>query len=192
MPRTPRTHLAFPLVGERVLLRPFEQADAAAAHGIYGDAAVMRYVGDGEAVSPATTTQMITDYRRHQGERGFAFRAVIDRGTGGLIGDAGLEVTRFGTELGYTLARDAWGRGLATEAAQLCVDAAFGPLDISRLVAVADVENPVSARVLEKLGFALAGTVTAYGRPHRRFALHRNGRLRDDRHLDDLHREDRS
>lgn len=183
MPRTPRTSLVFPLVGERVLLRPFEQVDAAAAHGIYGDAVVMRYVGDGKAVSPATTTQMITDYRRHQSEHGLAFWAVIDRGTGGLIGDAGLEVTRFGIELGYTLARAGWGRGLATEAAQLCVDAAFGPLDIPRLVAVADAENPASARVLEKIGFAAAGTVTAYGRPHRRFALPRS-----DQHADGLHR----
>ncbi|MGP9845027.1 GNAT family N-acetyltransferase [Brachybacterium sp. 107] len=172
--RTSRTPLAFPLVGERVLLRPFEQTDAAAAHRIYGDPEVMRHVGAGGAVSPGTTAQMITDYRHHQVEHGFAFWAVIDRGTGSLIGDAGLEVTRFGTELGYTLARDAWGRGLATEAAQLCVDAALGPLNISRLVAVADVANPVSARVLEKIGFAPAGTVTAYGRPHRRFVRDRD------------------
>lgn len=172
-PRAPRQPLAFPLVGDRVLLRPFEQADAAAAHRIYGDPEVMRYVGDGRAVSPRTTAQMITDYRRHQHENGFAFWAMIDRATGGLIGDAGLEITRFGTELGYTLARAAWGRGLATEAAQLCVDAAFGPLDIPRLVAVADAENPASARVLEKLGFTAQGTAAAYGRPHRHYALRR-------------------
>lgn len=174
MPRAPRpsrTPLIFPLVGERVLLRPIELDDAAAAHGIYGDPEVMRFVGAGGAVSPGTTAQMITDYRRHQREHGFAFWAVVDRGTDALIGDAGLELTRFGIELGYTLARTAWGRGLATEAAQLCVDAAFGPLDIPRLVAVADDENPASARVLQKLGFLPAGTVTAYGRPHRRYKL---------------------
>ena len=114
---------------------------------------------------------MITDYRRHQHEHGFAFWAVMDRGSGELIGDAGLEVTAYGVELGYTLARDAWGRGLATEAAQLCVDAAFGPLDIPRLVAVADVENPASARVLEKLGFLRQGREAAFGRPHHVFEL---------------------
>ncbi|MGP5304256.1 GNAT family N-acetyltransferase [Brachybacterium alimentarium] len=185
--------LDFPLLGERVLLRPFAPGDAPAAHGIYGDPEVMRYVGAGEAATPDTTEQMIADYRRHQREHGFAFWAVIERSTGRLIGDAGLEVTRFGTELGYTLARDAWGRGLATEAAALCVEAAFGPLGLSRLVALADVENPASSRVLEKLGFrpdaapdeiatdigspdaaahswaSPPGTVIVYGRPHRRF-----------------------
>lgn len=190
--------LDFPLLGERVLLRPFAPGDAPAAHGIYGDPEVMRYVGAGEAATPDTTEQMIADYRRHQREHGFAFWAVIERSTGRLIGDAGLEVTRFGTELGYTLARDAWGRGLATEAAALCVEVAFGPLGLSRLVALADVENPASSRVLEKLGFrpdaapdeiatdvgspdadvpdadahswaSPPGTVIVYGRPHRRF-----------------------
>lgn len=166
--------LAFPLLGERVLLRPVEVDDAPTLQSVYGDPEVMRHVGEGGAVTPGTTAQMIADYRRHQHEHGFAFWAVIDRGSGALIGDAGLEITRFGHELGYTLARAAWGQGLATEAAQLCVDAAFGPLDLRRLVAVADIENPASARVLRKLGFVPAGTVAAYGRPHQRFVLERD------------------
>ncbi|WP_394214037.1 GNAT family N-acetyltransferase [Brachybacterium vulturis] len=160
-----------PLLSDRVLLRPFEEADAAAAHRVYGDAEVMRYVGAGGAVSRETTSEMITDYRRHEAEHGFAFWAVLDRGSGELIGDAGLEVTDHGTELGYTLARRWWGRGLATEAAQLCIEAAFGPLELPRLVSLADVENPASARVLEKLGFLHRGLTTVFGRPHHCFAL---------------------
>lgn len=163
--------LTFPLLGDRVLLRPFETADAAAAHGIYGDAEVMRYVGEGGAVRPEETARMLAEYRRHQAAHGFAVWAVLDRGTGELIGDAGLEITVHGIELGYTLAHAAWGRGLATEAAQLCVDAALGPLELSPLVALTDVENPGSARVLEKLGFTPEGMVTAFGRPHRRYLL---------------------
>ena len=114
---------------------------------------------------------MIVGYRRHQREHGFAFWAVVDRGSGALIGDAGLEVTEHGVELGYTLARTAWGQGLATEAARLCVAAAFGPLELPRLVALADVENPASARVLETIGFLHAGRSVAFGRPHHAFEL---------------------
>lgn len=163
--------LRFPLLGERVLLRPFVPADAAAAHTVYGDPEVMEHVGEGGAVTSEETAQMIADYRRHQDEHGFAFWAVIDRGTGELIGDAGLEHTAHGVELGYTLARSAWGRGLATEAARLCIAATFGPLGLRRLVAQADLGNPASVRVLEKLGFRRDGVVTAYGRPHHRLTL---------------------
>lgn len=165
--------LDFPLRGRRVQLRPFQVADARAAHRVYGDAEVMRWVGEGRAATVAESAAMIADYGRHQLVHGFGFWAVVDGESGTLIGDAGLERTRNGVELGYTLARAWWGRGLATEAAQLCVAAAFGPLGLSTLVALADEENPASARVLGKLGFAADGTVLAYGRPHRRFTLAR-------------------
>lgn len=53
----------------------------------------MRHVGEGGACSREETVQMIEGYRRHQHEHGFAFWAVVERGTGELIGDAGLEIT---------------------------------------------------------------------------------------------------
>lgn len=165
----PAVPLAFPLLAERVLLRPFEQSDAPAAHAVYGNEEVMRYVGEGGAVGPEQTARMISEYRRHQQEHGFAFWAVVERESGILIGDAGLEVTEHGVELGYTLARPWWGRGLATEAARLCLAAAAGPLARPRLVALADVENPASAHVLEKIGFCGAGRRTAFGRTHHCF-----------------------
>lgn len=163
--------LSFPLRGERIALRPFEDTDLEAAHRVYGDAEVMRHVGAGGPVSREVSAAMIAGYRAHQARHGYAFWAVIERGTGELIGDAGLEVTEHGVELGYTLARPWWGRGLATEAARLCLRAALGPLELPRLVALADVDNPASARVLEKLGFLHRGTRTAFGRPHHCFEL---------------------
>ncbi|MDN6401278.1 MAG: GNAT family N-acetyltransferase, partial [Brachybacterium sp.] len=97
--------LSFPLLGRRVLLRPFETADAPAAHAVYGDEEVMRHVGEGGAVPLEETARMIAGYRRHQHEHGYGFWAVVDRGSGELIGHAGLEVTAQGVEVGYTLAR---------------------------------------------------------------------------------------
>lgn len=163
--------LDFPLRGDRLELRPFEVSDLEAALRIYGDPEVMRHVGEGGAVGREEAARMLADYRAHQDRHGFAFWAVFERRSGELIGDAGLEVTGEGVELGYTLARSAWGKGLATEAAQLCVQAAFGPLALPRLVALAAVENSASARVLEKLGFTPGPRIPAYGRPHRRFTL---------------------
>lgn len=165
--------LDFPLRGDRLDLRPFVEADLEAMHRVYGDPEVMRHVGEGGAVTAEESARMLAAYREHQADHGFAFWAVCDRSTGTLIGDAGLEVTADGVELGYTLARAWWGRGLATEAARLCVAAAFGPLELPRLLAVADVDNPASARVLTRLGFLEDAEVIAYGRAHRRFVLER-------------------
>lgn len=167
----------FPLRGERVLLRPFDASDVAAIHDVYGDPEVMRFVGDGHPATTDRTAAMIAGYRQHQAEHGFAFWAVLDAADGTVIGDAGLEITSHGVELGYTLGRAHWGRGLATEAAGLCVEAAFGPLDLPRLVALVDRRNPASVHVLEKLGFRPDGEVIAFGRPHRRLALGRPVRI---------------
>jgi len=74
-------------------------------------------------------------------------------------------------ELGYTLRRDRWGRGYATEAAQACLEAGLARLDVARIVAVVDEENLRSSRVAERLGMAVVDTVDVHGRPHRLFAF---------------------
>ena len=70
------------------------------------------------------------------------------------MGEAGLQLLEAGpdVELGYTLARAAWGRGYATEAARAVLRWAFAGLRLPRVVAVADPANTASLRVLEKLG----------------------------------------
>lgn len=165
--------LAFPVRGPRLDLRPLTAGDLAAAHLVYGDPAVMEFVGEGEPASSEQTARMLADYAAHQARHGFGFWAVIERRTGALIGDAGLEITEHGVELGYTLARDRWGQGFATEAGRLCLEAADGPLGLRRLVGIADVANPASAAVLTRLGFVDDGPLEAYGRPHRRFVRER-------------------
>jgi RimJ/RimL family protein N-acetyltransferase len=60
--------------------------------------------------------------------------------------------------LGYVLAPEAWGKGFATEAAQAMIDAGFGMTPAVEILASVRVENAPSQGVLEKCGFALAGT----------------------------------
>jgi len=59
--------------------------------------------------------------------------------------------------LGYALAPEVWGRGLATEAVKAVVDAAFALSQVIEIDASVQVENFASARVLEKIGFARIG-----------------------------------
>ena len=154
--------------GPRLVLRAFTPADAPAAHRLlYGDPEVMRHVGSGPLADLAATRDLLAAYAAHHADHGFGFWAMEERASGALVGDAGLERTLRGeVELGYTLARAAWGRGYATEAGGLCV-AAARELGVRELVGVVDVRNPASLRVLEKLGFRPDGERIAYGRPHR-------------------------
>ena len=74
-----------------------------------------------------------------------------------LVGSCGLGRRPSGRiELGYWIARPHWGRGLATEACSALVEIAR-TLGLSELEGSHFVDNPASARVLEKLGFEPTG-----------------------------------
>jgi RimJ/RimL family protein N-acetyltransferase len=60
--------------------------------------------------------------------------------------------------LGYALAPEVWGKGLATEAALAAIDAGFSLTSAVEALATAHIENPASRRVLEKCGFVHSGT----------------------------------
>ncbi len=62
------------------------------------------------------------------------------------------------TELGWTLGRENWGRGYATEAAAAARDWVFAERDLARLISLINLENQASIRVAEKLG-AIPGRV---------------------------------
>jgi len=151
----------------RLLLRPFGSGDAALAHRVYSDPEVMRYVATGPLADLPATERLLHDYDVHQRRYGYSFWAVVEQASGTLIGDAGLYRTPTGeVELGYTLGGSWWGRGYATEAAGAWLDAAFGPLGIDAVVALAEPANTRSLRVLEKLGMQRDGERVAFGRPH--------------------------
>lgn len=76
-----------------------------------------------------------------------------------LVGACGLGRRPSGTvEIGYWITRPQWGRGLATEAGRAMIDIAR-MLGLQRVQASHFLDNPASARVLEKLGFEPTGIV---------------------------------
>jgi RimJ/RimL family protein N-acetyltransferase len=95
-----------------------------------------------------------------------------------VIGDAGLHPLGGrgpDIELGYTLARAAWGHGYATEMAGALVAHAFGTLGVPRVMAQVEPENARSRHVLEKLGMTERGVRLTYGRPHLLYGVDRDG-----------------
>jgi RimJ/RimL family protein N-acetyltransferase len=81
------------------------------------------------------------------------------RGKRDPLGMISLESRREGRlTLGYALAPETWGKGLATEAAGAAINAGFALTNALEMLATAHVENPASRRVLEKCGFAHMGS----------------------------------
>jgi [ribosomal protein S5]-alanine N-acetyltransferase len=75
------------------------------------------------------------------------------------IGGGGFGGSAHVAELGYSLGRAYWGRGYATEAVRAMLDDARAQ-GLRRLEAYSFLDNPASARVLEKAGFTDLGVIT--------------------------------
>jgi RimJ/RimL family protein N-acetyltransferase len=69
-------------------------------------------------------------------------------------------------EIGYRLARSAWGKGFATEAARAVRDVAVHTLGIKRLIAIIDPANTASIRVAQKIGMHHESEVRLEGYDH--------------------------
>jgi RimJ/RimL family protein N-acetyltransferase len=90
---------------------------------------------------------------------------VVDAGSERLLGSVGivhLDRTEGRCELGYWLAREARGRGLATRAVRLLSAWILGELPIERIEIHAEPDNLASRRVAERAGFIFEGVLRSY------------------------------
>ncbi len=138
-------------------MRTWSPDDAEPGFKIWSDAEVMRYIGTGQPNADVEQTRgWIGRMIAHQEKHGFCFWAVVDKKSKQLIGSCGLAYQVDGglpIEFGYTLARDYWGRGLATEMAGACLRYVFENFPMTEIAASVDSRHVVSQRVLEKIGF---------------------------------------
>jgi ribosomal-protein-alanine N-acetyltransferase len=153
---TPTLHTA------RLRLRPFTDEDADSLYALHSNAHVLRYWDSPPWTDRARAHRFIAACRR-LADDGTGARLAMDRASDGVfVGWCGL--TRWNPDhrsaaLGYCLIEEAWGQGFATEGAGALLTWAYETLDLNRVQAEADTRNLASARVLEKLGFALEGTL---------------------------------
>jgi RimJ/RimL family protein N-acetyltransferase len=143
-------------------LRPFTDADAEPLFALHSNAHVLRYWDSPPWDEPERAERFLAVCRQ-MADEGTGARLAMDRGDDEtFLGWCGL--TRWNPDyrsasLGYCLTEGAWGHGYATEAAHALLEWAFDTLDLNRVQAEADTRNVASARVLEKLGFVLEGTL---------------------------------
>ncbi len=104
---------------QRLLIRPFRMADLAAFAEIVGDPEVMRYIGDGSPWSPAQARVRIEKHILSQKENGYSRYAVSLKETQQQIGHCGFMDFEGTIDFGWWYGRPYWGKGYATEAAQV-------------------------------------------------------------------------
>lgn len=142
----------------RLLLRPGFPEDAPALAQAIGEETIVRNlatapwpyrVRDAEAFLASPRDPVLPSF------------LILERTNGApnLVGSCGLSRRTSGSvELGYWIARSYWSRGFATEAANALIDIAR-MLGLPALEGSHFLDNPASARVLEKLGFEPIGIV---------------------------------
>jgi RimJ/RimL family protein N-acetyltransferase len=146
---------------ERLILRRFKDSDLAPFVAYRNDPEVARY----QAWDSCDEQEAVAFIRwlesAQPGVSGEWFQFAIEsKETGALIGDCALRVDEhepYRAEIGFTLAREHQGKGLASEAVSRLLDYAFDALSLHRVIAIADCRNVPSVALLEPLGLRREG-----------------------------------
>jgi len=138
------------LTTSRLTMRGWREDDAAAYAELTADPEVMRFMGG--AIDAGESWRQLALFAGHWVLRGYGLWAVEREGA--LIGRVGLWQPHGwpGLEVGWLLARDAWGHGYATEAARASIEWARSELGATELISIIAPENVASVRVAERLG----------------------------------------
>jgi RimJ/RimL family protein N-acetyltransferase len=165
---------------ERLLLREFDEGDAASFYLLGSDPAVIRYTSDPgggltsiEHALEVLRYRPLADYQKY----GYGRWACVLKASGEVIGFAGLKYLADSHEvdIGFRLLPAYWGQGLATEACRAVLDYGRTRLGLQRIIGLVDPENVASVRVLEKLGLTLTGQVEEQGKYFAKYVIEAQG-----------------
>ncbi len=141
---------------DRLILRRWRHADRLPFQAMNADPRVMEFFP--APLSPEESDALVDRARSHFDRHGFGPFAAELLENHSFVGFIGLSIPNFeapftpAVEIGWRLAFDSWGRGLATEGARAVIDNAFGELGLDSLVSFTAPANLRSRRVMEKLG----------------------------------------
>jgi RimJ/RimL family protein N-acetyltransferase len=153
----------------RLLLRHFHSTDFEAYASMCADPEVMRHLNpNGEVLSRGDAWRQMAMLVGHWQLRGYGMWAVEELQTQRFVGRVGLHYPEGwpDRELGWTLCRQFWGQGFASEAARAAAEYAFRGLNWPHLISLIAPGNARSVKVAERLGSKPAGTVAERGVVH--------------------------
>jgi RimJ/RimL family protein N-acetyltransferase len=168
---------------QRLTLRRWRAEDREPFAALNADPEVMRYFPNvlDRTASDAAVERIEEGFERY----GYGLWAVESRTSGAFLGFTGLSLATLeatftpAVEVGWRLARDAWGYGYATEAATAGLDLAFATLGLDEVVSFTAATNERSRAVMVRLGMTHSSAddfdhpALAVGHPLRRHVLYR-------------------
>jgi RimJ/RimL family protein N-acetyltransferase len=136
----------------RLILRPIALEDFEPWAAFAADEVAARFLGGAQIRSSAWRSFMA--FAGAWSMVGFSMFSVIEKSSGRWAGRLGpwQPADWPGTEVGWGLAREFWGRGYATEGASAAIDWAFDELGWTEVIHCIDPENVASQSVARRLG----------------------------------------
>lgn len=140
---------------DRLLLRQWRESDVLPWATMNADPLVREFFP--QAMTYEQSAGSVAEFHHELATRGWGWWALEVVATGEFIGFAGLdpvddELPFDGIEVGWRLARAAWGHGYATEAGHACLDHGFDVLGRPEILALTAVGNLRSRAVMHRLG----------------------------------------
>lgn len=147
---------------ERLVLRPVRMSDAEDLYEYSSDPQVARHVlWDAHTSIHQTRSYIRYLLRQYRNAAPCTFGIAL-RSTGKVIGTIGfmwLQQDNRAAEVGYSLNRAYWNQGLMTEALRAILEFGFTKLNLNRIEAQHESDNPASGRVMLKAGMQREGTL---------------------------------
>ena len=149
---------------ERLILRFWREDDFEPYAKMCADPDVMRFLG-GRAFDRAETWRHMAFIVGHWQLRGYGPWAVEEKATGEFIGRLGFLNPEGwpGFEIGWTLGRQSWGKGYATEGARRALKYAWEEMGQQHVISLIHPDNKSSIRVAERLGEKEEGKTAIFG-----------------------------
>ncbi len=158
-----------------LILRQLTLDDVENLTAIYADPVVMRFF-DGTYTYEKTKQWLQERVFKFYEQKGWGLWATIYKMNNKLIGRCGLTPQLVdGTEeieIGYLLAKEYWGMGLATEAACFSRDYGFEKLGANRLISLIDPDNIASQKVAKKVGLTYEKDTYMWNKTVRIYAMY--------------------
>jgi ribosomal-protein-alanine N-acetyltransferase len=149
------------LATPRLVLREPGPDDAEAVFAFANDPQVARYMTWARHIDLDDSHDFLEDVAAGWAS-GEEFCWLVEHDELGAIGTAACVFSEHGVEIGYVLARRAWGEGLGLETARAVFDAAQEVDDVYRIWATCDPDNGASLRILKALGMRYEGRLARW------------------------------
>ncbi|OEH94158.1 GNAT family N-acetyltransferase [Bacillus solimangrovi] len=172
------------LFTERLHLRKMNVSDSRNLFHIWSDPDVTKFMNINSLTEESQALEIIELLDKLDKDNKATRYTIIEQDTKKIIGTCGFNFLDFEhskTELGYDIAKSAWGNGYAPEAIRSLLDHAFNNLGLNRVEAKVEPANINSIKVLQKLNFTFEGTLRQYEKSKGKFVdINMYSLLKDD------------